>query len=692
MTMLGNNGQESTRFYFDTLTREGIRRESAWINGNYPLLAEHSSQEVTYSRRCSYMTDFAAFDIETYSKRAKDPYAWMYHWQLCINGDLVFGRRWEEFERLMAAISNHYHLSDRRRFVIYVHNLSYEYQFIKRFFGWKEVFLKKQRVVVKAVTDTGIEFRCSYIMSNESLGLMCANSMALHCKIDDKFAEEEGWLYDYEKYRTADTPVLPAEAAYYCNDVLGLYECIQERLKEDTLATIPLTSTGYVRRDVRNACSSAKHKRLIRRLSLNLETYTLCREAFRGGDTHARYTSAGTMLSEVDCYDIASSYPYVIMVEKYPMTPWKEMDAAKFPSLYKRGFALLFRLRLTDVKIKDIWDMPYIPHSKCRNVRNASCDNGRILTADSIEITVTDVDYRIICDCYSFVTQEISSLHASEKGYLPVGVRETTMKYFESKCRLKKVEGQEVNYAKSKNRLNGIAGMMETDPVRELWEIDEKSAHKVQQDTEELLGEYNAKWSTFLAYQWGVYITAYGRERLWKVRCMKKGAAAYNDTDSVYVPEEEGFAACVEEYNQMIRREAALAPIVPVVTVNGKKFEMGILEHDGHYRRFITWGSKRYAGEDLKGGMHVTVSGLAKQRGESYLREKGMEVFRPGMTIERCGNMTAYYNDDAVHYIEEDGCRMLTASNIAMFPSTYTLTLKGQYADLIGYLQSVEIE
>ena len=52
--------------------------------------------------------------------------------------------------------------------VIFVHNLSYEFQFIKDFFEWTNIVATSNRKIISAETDR-LVFRCSYCLSNLSL-------------------------------------------------------------------------------------------------------------------------------------------------------------------------------------------------------------------------------------------------------------------------------------------------------------------------------------------------------------------------------------------------------------------------------------------------------------------------------------------------------------------------------------------
>jgi hypothetical protein len=114
----------------------------------------------------------ASFDIETSSftfnnsiTGEEDKAACMYIWQLGINGSIIYGRTWEEWIAILEQIVDYLNLSPHRRLVIYVHNLGYEFQFIRKMFEWDRVFAIKQRRPVYAICG-GLEFRCSLFLSN----------------------------------------------------------------------------------------------------------------------------------------------------------------------------------------------------------------------------------------------------------------------------------------------------------------------------------------------------------------------------------------------------------------------------------------------------------------------------------------------------------------------------------------------
>ena len=85
------------------------------------------------TERAKYYTDIITFDIETtsFSKSV----SFMYVWQLCINGNCFYGRYWNEFQELITMLQNY-----KDTFVIWVHNLSFEFGFIQDLFSWENVF------------------------------------------------------------------------------------------------------------------------------------------------------------------------------------------------------------------------------------------------------------------------------------------------------------------------------------------------------------------------------------------------------------------------------------------------------------------------------------------------------------------------------------------------------------------------
>jgi hypothetical protein len=176
----------------------------------------------------------------------------------------------------------------------------------------------------------------------------------------------------------------------------------------DNLYTIPLTSTGYVRRDVKKVLRAWGRHRLLE-LFPDAGVYTLLREAFRGGNTHAnRYFVKNPdyplpPVENVHSADRSSSYPDVQVNYMFPMSPFRRVEKSvsytelKDHYIKRRGYALIFRLQIDNLQLRDMFNpCPYISYDKARKVRGKVLDNGRLLGADHCEITVTDIDFQII--------------------------------------------------------------------------------------------------------------------------------------------------------------------------------------------------------------------------------------------------------------------------------------------------------
>ena len=90
----------------------------------------------------------------------------MYIWMFSINDIVYYGRTWEEFREFLKMLDNYCSYIK----IVFVHNLSFEFQFLWSNFKMENVFARKSRKVMKCeFMDYNIELRCSLFMSNCSL-------------------------------------------------------------------------------------------------------------------------------------------------------------------------------------------------------------------------------------------------------------------------------------------------------------------------------------------------------------------------------------------------------------------------------------------------------------------------------------------------------------------------------------------
>ena len=99
-------------------------------------VVNRATDKITW-RKKQYFNIPCCFDIETTSTYLNgQKVAFMYAWVLNINGASIIGRTWEEFDACINAIHEKLFTNPERIFVIYVHNLGFEFSFISRRFIW----------------------------------------------------------------------------------------------------------------------------------------------------------------------------------------------------------------------------------------------------------------------------------------------------------------------------------------------------------------------------------------------------------------------------------------------------------------------------------------------------------------------------------------------------------------------------
>ena len=141
------------------------------------ILIPDSAIEWINKKGIRYWNIACTFDIETSSfiNEVGDKQAIMYAWILGLNGNCVIGRTWEEFINCMNKIIDYYGLYQNKILIFYVHNLSFEFQFIKHLFEWQKVFAMEERKPIYAMSIDGIMFKCSYLLSGLSLAKVGEN-------------------------------------------------------------------------------------------------------------------------------------------------------------------------------------------------------------------------------------------------------------------------------------------------------------------------------------------------------------------------------------------------------------------------------------------------------------------------------------------------------------------------------------
>ena len=260
---------------------------------------------------------------------------------------------------------------------------------------------------------------------------------------------------DYTKLRTPKTPLDDKELKYCENDCLVVYHYIRYELTMyESVEKLPLTSTGHVRRELKGQTSKDwKYRRIVgKAVNTDPHIYNLLIEAFMGGYTHASWLYSDEIIKNVDSWDFTSSYPYVMVTHQFPSSKFKSCKIRRLEDMNNR-FAYLLVVKFTNVKSKYFNNI--ISQSKCRSIRGGKYDNGRIISATELIMTLTDVDFKLILQAYE-CEYEILECYYSVYNYLPKRFINFVLDKYVLKTQYKGVVGKEIEYNRQKSLFNSL--------------------------------------------------------------------------------------------------------------------------------------------------------------------------------------------------------------------------------------------
>lgn len=643
--------------------------EEFFIEVNAFLNAEYNDgvKLVVGRRLVHYYNIPASFDIETYSwDNGGVKYASMYVWQFGLNGSVIIGRTWSEFRTLLKRVEEELELNYNSRLIVYVHNLGYEFQFMRKQIEWSHresgeanVFAIKERRPIYALAECGIEFRCSLLLSNYALAYVGSELLKRY-----PVQKMVGDL-DYSIPRHSLTPLSDKEIDYCINDVRVVMSYIQEKIENEELdiSKLPLTNTGYVRNYCRNYCMTdgaeteeeARHRKFeYRAIMKNLvitseQEYSQLKSAFAGGFTHASALHSGKVIKNVGSADLTSSYPYTMVAEYFPMSKCcyiGECEVSRLSQLAK-NYCCLFTVKFYNIWSEFDYDS-YISTSHCDILSDDYvANNGRLASASECQITVTELDWDIICKIYSWEDCEIHGLRIYDRGYLPRPLIMSILDLYENKTSLKGVSEKEVEYMVSKNMINAAYGMAVTAIVRDEHVYEEDAGWlKEEADVVSQLTNYDKDFNRFLFYAWGVWVTAHARHNLWDAIFEFGEDYVYSDTDSIKginFDNHKDFFICYNlEVKSKLYKMCSYYSIpfskVQPKTIKGVKKVIGVWDIEEPYLLFKTLGAKRYMYEHQSHELGMTVSGVNKKyalpwllnqfSGQKFLSEEWYKFFK----------------------------------------------------------------
>ena len=672
--------------------------------------AVNHAKTIRTNKKITYYEIVTSFDIETTSSiQNGQKFAFMYIWQFAFENVVVYGRTWEEYKQFVDKLAEILRLNDRRRLVVYVHNLGYEFQFMRKYFKWADdgIFAVDTREPIKALTVDGIEYKDSYILAGLNLDHVAKNLH--HHKIEKLVGN-----LDYTQIRTYKTHLTDAELAYCANDVKIVVAYIHEQIDEyGDITKIPLTNTGRVRQYTmqqvyfkgqkqhrKTGGQYKKYRDLMETLTLSPDEYRQLKRAFQGGFTHANANKQGQVIDNVTSYDFTSSYPTVMVTEEFPMGRGLHptIKNRKDFDFYREHYCLVFDIKFKNLSPK-ITQEHYLSSSKCECSKDMVEDNGRIFSASTVETTITNVDYEIIERAYRWDGAKISNVTAYHKGFLPKELIKAIIHLYKNKTKLKGVPEERPEYMRSKGMLNSMYGMSVTNIVHEENNYINDEWKQEEPDLKEEIAKYNTNKKRFLFYPWGVFVTAYARRNLWTGIISAGDDYCYSDTDSIKMENGEKHLPYIKRYNREVKSKVEAickkynldtSDFEPL-TIKGKKKPIGYWDSEGVYNKFKTLGAKRYLVYQ-NGKLMLTCAGLSKSKGVDFLMKEGnndinqaFKIFNDEMTVpaEYTGKLTHTYIDEPVQALvtDIDGNRVEVnpLSGIHLAPTEFTLSISKLY-------------
>ena len=607
-----------------------------------------------------------------------------YIWQFSFNDKVYYGRELEEFIQVLEDLDNDTY------YIIWVHNLSYEFHFLDNIVEWESVFARSPHKPIKATLKKhpNIEFRCSYMLTRLSLRTW-----------GNELGEYKDEAIDYEEIRTPLTALTDKELHYAEQDCMVVYRGIlkyRDRYKH--LANIPLTQTGTVRREVKQMLTSSKEyiKFIKGLIPKNAREYSMLINLFAGGYTHANKAYAGKVQKGIiEHYDFASSYPTVMVAEKYPMGRWVNISYNDFPDDSKfENWAYIFKIKFKNIRCET--NNTYIQYSKCSG-RGTIQDNGRVIYADELLITITEQDYIIIKETYTWDSMELINMYRSKKDYLPSNFINYVLDLYKNKTELKGVEGKEEIYQQSKQYINSLFGMCVTaiiqsdvEYIDNVWIMKELTPAYVDQKLDELKNKFFTSKTYFLSYSWGIWITAYARHNLWKCILTCDNDVIYCDTDSIFVKGKHDFSWYNIDITNKLETACKAQKLdfnkTRPLTTKGKPKPLGIFEKEEDCTEFITLGAKRYVERRASDNeLHLTVSGINKEA--VSLLNNDISNFRENFDFNKDApcvhKQIPTYCTDMPIVTYPDGYVSRYKYGITLRRSGYLLTMSDEYSKLI---------
>lgn len=668
----------------------------------------------------------SSFDIET-TADTKTKTSYMYIWQWGIGECLIYGRTWGEFLAFYTDLVKYLHIGKatkkgdkRRKLITLIHNLGYEFTFIKCRLPWANkktktgyianIFAKSPRDIITATTKQNIEFRCTAALTGVSLAKL-ANDYGLSNKL-------VGAL-DYAVLRNSKTKLSKNELDYALRDIeilLQFYPIYRDMyIKGDS--KIPTTKTSINRIELMDHFKQSGAM-IPEGFPADPENYKFMMHwLFRGGYCHTNAGYTAWMLDEstdptgLDGYDFKSSYPARMLMELFPYEfkkfngSWDDLKRV----LRNPKKAVIMTLRFKN--IQSITTHSLESFHKCINRYDPafgykfSIDNGRVANAEIMTVCINELDWASYNEMYSWDGEPeiIGSVYTSDKKSLPPYLLDLVCKYYYKKETVPDKES--IDYILAKQIVNAFYGLCCASVFHQNYVFN---GHDME------LFEMEPDWDKIRAKQillpqWGIWISAYARRECIRMltQYSDPNDMVYADTDSWKIRHPLAYRQTFDEYNNQIDLRLLSTDLSKLdfkyigckdeYDLKQKLLGLGRFTRESHILKIKALGCKRYIYLDDTGKLVAKCAGMTKKSFFDYLAANPeidpFDAFDFNLTIpaEISHKMASSYNLKSQSIITDPDGNVETMgelSSVCLTPIPFCMKSNGDYLKFFKELQT----
>lgn len=634
-------------------------------------------------------------EVEEFFKNA-DAGALPYIWQFSINDDVVvIGRELSDFPKLVEKLNN----CIGGKWVCFVHNLSYEYTFVREYLNIEKVFFTEVRKPLY-FTVGDCEFRCTYRLTNLSLAKW-GEQNGVEKKVGD---------LDYTVIRTPKTELTKTEMNYCVYDLLVMVQGLKLYKKQYThIHAIPYTLTGQVRIRVKELyAQDFKFKKFVSEMMpQNYDDFLVQAKTFGGGYVASNVLYTNKLLSGIKSFDIGSAYSWQVFSKKYPSAPFTKVNA---PVNWYDGNAHICLVEFQ--ALESLNDLCVMPSSKRIMAQGMTLDefkhqdkaicknNGKVKHADRFAIYCTEQDFALYSQYYKWKKCIVHSHRIAPVDYIDKRFILLMLELYKNKTELKGVDDE--IYHQSKALLNSMSyGMMATSPCRDAYEEENFVPKTIKCDEvrgNAQLQEFKDKiWKNIVPYCWGLYVTSFQRRRVLSIAHKFSDKNGHNKTVYIDTDSDKGFfnendikvfeqdnAQVLETIERICKERDIDSYLLSPVDKKGDAHTLGVWEYEGEYFDFKAMHAKCYAvRENPYDKVKITIAGVPKECADVLTDVDDLHDGTKFDIFHARKNLTTYLDGNNPLCVMPDGYKVKNTCGINLRPTSYELKLTRQYKELL---------